>query len=80
MESVIYCDRRICMQCDIQYQGSKEIMTVDLTFVVSDNSPPQVSFRGKTGFLNVKTREVFKDATQIVMWFKIVKSQSPLPI
>jgi hypothetical protein len=67
------------MQCDIQFQGSKETMKVDLSFVKSDNSPIQVSYRGKTGFLKSKSREVFKDNNMVVLWFKVIKSAEPLP-
>jgi hypothetical protein len=67
------------MQCDIRFQGNKEISTVDLNFIISDNSPPQVNLRDKVGFLNVKTNEVFKDSKLIVLWFKIMKTQEPIP-
>lgn len=66
------------MQCDIQYQGNKQTSTVDLEFLVSD-SATKVVYNGKTGFLNRKTREVFKDANLVVLWFKIVKTKEPIP-
>ncbi len=66
------------MQCDIQFQGSKEIQSADLEFTKSE--PPQVNYRGKTGFLNEKTLEVYKDNKLIVLWFTIKKPKGPIPM
>ena len=67
------------MQCEIQYQGNKQTSTVDLEFVAAENLPMKVVYNGKTGFLNRKTREVFKDANLVVLWLKIVKTKEPIP-
>ena len=67
------------MQCEIQYQGNKKTSTAELEFIAADNSPTRVVYNGKTGFLNRKTLEVFKDAKLVVLWLKIVKTKEPIP-
>jgi hypothetical protein len=68
----------LSMQCDIQFQGNKKLTTAELNFVASDNAPTRVEYNGKTGFLNSKTLEVYKDNGLIVLWFTIVKTQGPI--